>query len=691
MEKGYLYPAFAPITIFGSLGITKAGIKTIAASVAFAWKGLFGAKKLADAGFKPMGTAISLIHWDGKRHKAESRFIELLDEHHLRDMSKLTVGSKTFEWNLFMFLLSFLAIILSFTPYIYFIERSRSEPILLRWIFPIARSFGCLLITTMIQLVVQTRILQLVKYRIIFMSLDDAVKQAAKQGWITLPTSWDSQHPSEKAVYDLEKHLRNDDEPAGVEQQAESDLERQLRGHLLRVPRHHPLRTLQHLSLQIHHLLFITQNYVLRVFRYPLRHLRRLVRRTSPARDNDIEIADEGKEDMVCRGTEQQHERAKLRAALDGAMKAHLPSATKLRFRWTLLAAQFAIFIGIALSLAGYIGCFSLVQNSQTSVGPLIWLGCETSLSLLRLVIWSWNPKWDESTSMSLTLQLSPGRALSSCTQSTEELDESKKLPLTRAREFLNSVTACVGLVAPFDGDTGAVHYTLSASLVTGVKTLYATIYDYKENLTRIVIRRPSVLVGREPKIDFHVATLNNDHDEATIGDTVAEKDKDEFVAEHPDFFTNFERHCDSILRDGSSDREVTVELLWDVRSTEEEEEHVAKDPISEHDKQYMSVGLMEKKKAELDVMRAIWVERYIGAVTREEHLWLHEGVGSKQLFATLESAVAEVLLLHEWWEMEKMLMDGSRRMQKIVCERNESLQSYFARERPNDVLSTLR
>lgn len=675
LDDGYLYSSAASLSIFGSLGFVKAGFKACVAGACFAFrsKKIVGAKKLAEAGFKPVGKAMSLIHWDGKRHKAESRFIELLDELHLRDMSKLTIESKTRRWNFYMFLTSLLAIILSFTPYIYFIERSHSEPILLRWIFPIARSFGSMLTATMIQLVIQTRILQIVKYRMVFMTLDGTVKQAAKNGWIALPDSWDPLHPSEKALYDLDQHIRSGDESSDDGQQDEFHHERRVR--------RHPVQILRRISLQTHRRLRALGDRALQACRYPLRVLSNLSR----VRNNDMEMADEDEGHVGHPGTQREQERVKLKAALDGVMNTHLPSAMRSRFRWTLLVAQISTLIGIVLSLAGYVGCFSLVQNSQTSVGPLIWLSCEVALSLLRLVIWSWNPNWDESASMSLKLQLSPGRALPSCTQSTEELDESKKLPLMRAREFLNSVTSCVGLVAPFDGGTGAVYYTLSASLVTGLKTLYATIYDYKENLTRIVIRRPSE--GGEARFDFHVATLNDEHDEATIGDTIPDSDKDEVVVEHPDFFVEFEKHCNSIVRDGSSDGETFIKLLWEVRADERGEKggSDARGDVGEHDRHYVSMGLMEKAKAELDVKREDWVEEYMNDVTQEGFIGLEEEEGSKDLVTVFESAVAEVLLLHEWWEMEKMLMDGSRRVEVILRRRYESTQKDLEDKREKD------
>ena len=205
LKNGYLYVAAAPLSIFGSLGIVKAGFKTLIASVtaSFGSRKIIGAKKLSDAGFAPSGAALSQIQWDEahNRHKAESQFIDQLEKLHLRDASKLAVESDTLAWNLRMFITSAIAIVASVTPYIYFMKRSSNEPLFIRWIFPVARALGSLITANMIQIVIQTRTLQIVKYRMIFMTVEDAARNAR----IVLPEWWNSQRPSEEALHHLER------------------------------------------------------------------------------------------------------------------------------------------------------------------------------------------------------------------------------------------------------------------------------------------------------------------------------------------------------------------------------------------------------------------------------------------------------------------------------------------------------
>ena len=47
---------------------------------------------------------------------------------------------------------------------------------------------------------------------------------------------------------------------------------------------------------------------------------------------------------------------------------------------WLLLCL---LLIGLVASLVGYVGCFSVVQNSTSTIGPVSWLCLEAGLSLI--------------------------------------------------------------------------------------------------------------------------------------------------------------------------------------------------------------------------------------------------------------------------------------------------------------------
>ena len=66
LTKGYLYAAASPMSLFGSLGLARAGFKTFLAGINFSirnWN-FDGAQTLSNMGFKPQGANLSLIMGD---------------------------------------------------------------------------------------------------------------------------------------------------------------------------------------------------------------------------------------------------------------------------------------------------------------------------------------------------------------------------------------------------------------------------------------------------------------------------------------------------------------------------------------------------------------------------------------------------------------------------------------------------
>ena len=53
---------------------------------------------------------------------------------------------------------------------------------------------------------------------------------------------------------------------------------------------------------------------------------------------------------------------------------------------------------GIAAAGVGYVGCFGLIQasNSDNDIGPGAWLAVEVALCIFRLTIWASNPGFDD-------------------------------------------------------------------------------------------------------------------------------------------------------------------------------------------------------------------------------------------------------------------------------------------------------
>ncbi|KAJ7473432.1 hypothetical protein FB451DRAFT_1468247 [Mycena latifolia] len=70
-----------------------------------------------------------------------------------------------------------------------------------------------------------------------------------------------------------------------------------------------------------------------------------------------------------------------------------------------LALLQVLLFCGIVSTAVGYLGCFTVVQNSLAG-DTYMWVSLEIALALLRICIWGLNPTWDEQHGFSLELQL---------------------------------------------------------------------------------------------------------------------------------------------------------------------------------------------------------------------------------------------------------------------------------------------
>ena len=88
LTKGYLYAAASPMSLFGSLGLVRAGFKTFLAGANFSISKLHfnGAQILSNMGFQPQGANLSLIMADKQKkgqYVVESRLDTFLEELHL--------------------------------------------------------------------------------------------------------------------------------------------------------------------------------------------------------------------------------------------------------------------------------------------------------------------------------------------------------------------------------------------------------------------------------------------------------------------------------------------------------------------------------------------------------------------------------------------------------------------------------
>ena len=169
LTKGYLYAAATPMSLFGSLGLARAGIKAFVASLDISSFNIRGALMLSNMGFQSQGTNIQLITLDendkDKRHLVETRLDQLLNELHVDKTKIIGVKHRSTQWNVLMVAYTAFFCLLSVIPYIYLnVKGDVSLPNRTRWTFPTVRAVGGFLTVTTMQAILQRRIMVLSRY-----------------------------------------------------------------------------------------------------------------------------------------------------------------------------------------------------------------------------------------------------------------------------------------------------------------------------------------------------------------------------------------------------------------------------------------------------------------------------------------------------------------------------------------------
>jgi hypothetical protein len=186
LKKGYLYAAASPMSLFGSLGVARAGFKTFMASFSIPTWNIVGAQKLSNMGFKPQGMNLSLIMIDPSdkdgRYLVEARLEKLVGELHIDKAKIQGVQHKTMGWKRMMMFLS--AVLCSFgvLPYIFLTVKIGSTlPHQTRWTFPALRVVGGFFTTVTMQLIIQRRVMTLARRWILdYCSSETVIKDNGK-------------------------------------------------------------------------------------------------------------------------------------------------------------------------------------------------------------------------------------------------------------------------------------------------------------------------------------------------------------------------------------------------------------------------------------------------------------------------------------------------------------------------------
>ncbi|KAJ7576631.1 hypothetical protein C8J56DRAFT_870423 [Mycena floridula] len=160
LDRGYIYAAATPLSIFGSLGIVKAAFVTLLGTITRPFN---GARWLSDTGFGNSGSVASLLelNYDGQAHSdlgsrgprtaeyvAEVKLVKLLDDQNIDDPQRVSVSFSGWTlppmdspglgtiwsrhwvglpWNMALILTTLISAILSSSPYVYLIH-SNARP-----------------------------------------------------------------------------------------------------------------------------------------------------------------------------------------------------------------------------------------------------------------------------------------------------------------------------------------------------------------------------------------------------------------------------------------------------------------------------------------------------------------------------------------------------------------------------------
>jgi hypothetical protein len=155
------------MSLFGSLGLARAGLKTFLASFSIPLLNIVGARTLSNMGFKPQGVNLPLIMIDRNdkdgRYLLETRLDKLVEDLHIDKTQIEGVVQKTTRWNVTMMALSAAMCVLSVVPYIFLNVKGGSGLYHTPWTFPSLRAAGGFLTTTITQVIIQRRITNLTR------------------------------------------------------------------------------------------------------------------------------------------------------------------------------------------------------------------------------------------------------------------------------------------------------------------------------------------------------------------------------------------------------------------------------------------------------------------------------------------------------------------------------------------------
>ncbi|KAF5368794.1 hypothetical protein D9757_012277 [Collybiopsis confluens] len=155
---------------------------------------------------------------------------------------------------------------------------------------------------------------------------------------------------------------------------------------------------------------------------------------------------------------------------------------------WLFLTHRYPIFLrtaqivllvlGVASTGVSYIGCFTLVQQTKT-LNTFLWLGLETFLSILRVVIWVWNPSWDEVTGIRAIVLFGSGQRELISALTSARGDVQRDIFMPRDDSFLQTMCVYRGSRPGTDALPDHFRPEVNGSLQVCSRTFYYAIHGH--------------------------------------------------------------------------------------------------------------------------------------------------------------------------------------------------------------------
>ena len=615
LEKGFLYAAAAPLSIFGSLGIVKTAFATLLATITLP---ICGAKWLDDAGFGTSGSVSSMVTIVKGRaeYGAELSLVKLLENQHIDDLNlvedvewsgwQTTTGSqftnvpediecsKVDDPNLIPVIeRSGSQASTHSQSIISDVERSDSQAL---DHYPDLVANVRLLGSHMVMILLFAwRISLSWNMKLILTSMLAALISISPYLYL-ISSDWTDSH---LWLFPLLRAFGSFLCVVAIQLALQLRIHRIIRGRLL---------------------------------------LMKATKR-GPEGNNEGHSMDAGKWDTL-----EQHLR-KLSIAYDSDLE---KAGTDLKIAkgvsdvlsrdWALITYQLILFSGIPMIVVGYVGCFNFVNESTTG-GPYVWLGIEAMLLVVRLALWGWNPEWDEGTGMKIKLKLLDDTPLITTPYPLRELkDRMLSFIICNENNFLATATRYTGPLQRFVSSTVSLFYSLVPNGQS--KLLLTTILD----LHTRTIRTFYVDSTGDPHIFSSKWKLDprSNAIRVTLGDEIVRNhSRDDVLVQAIDHSKHI---ASQLCRDGHI---YPLDLQWTVSySSVKSSLGISKIAMNASDGTYAKVGNLFMNKSWFCTNRRDWILHYMHKweATWNPNEWTELGRGIEVLHI-LESFILETYL----------------------------------------------